>query len=403
VTLTVTDMFCGAGGSSIGVTAVGASVRLAMNHWPVAIETHASNFPGIDHACVNVATSDPAYFPTTDILIASPECDAHTYAGGRKRSRQHPVLFDLDEKDRRKREAEARSRATMFDVPRWTEYHNYLAVIVENVQEIFDWILVEEWLAMMAKLGYRWQICSYNSMFFGGGTFGPRSPQSRDRAYIVFTKERNHRPDLNFWPRAWCSRCDADRDAVQAFKRPDRFRGRYRQQYVYRCPTCNAEVLPYVAPAGSIVDWSLPCPPIGERKRPLAKSIMARIRAYLERHSFDPALVPVTHTSRNGKVEVGGQMPRSVLEPGRTQTAQPETAFAWPLVDTARRNATGRSVDLPLTTVAAEGNHHALVAPFIDTARANDLPRSVDLPLSALSSGNNHYLVFPERGYIVAN
>ena len=402
--LTVTDMFCGAGGSSIGVTAAGASVRLAMNHWPVAIDTHSRNFPGIDHACVNVSTSDPAYFPTTDILIASPECDAHTYSGGRKRSRQHPVLFDLDERDRLKREAEARSRATMFDVPRWAEYHDYAAIIVENVLEIFDWILIEEWFQMMAKLGYRWQVKSFNSMFFGGQV-GPRPPQSRDRTYIAFTKRTNPLPDLDYRPRAWCPKCDADVDAVQRFKRPDRFKGRYRQQYLYRCPnpTCQAEALPYVAPAASIIDWSLPCPPIGERKRPLAKSTIARIRAYLERHGVDPTLVPVTHTSRNGKVEVTGQLPRSCAEPMRTQTGQPETALAWPFVDTARRHATGRSVELPLTAVSAEGNHHALVAPFIDTARANNLPRSVGLPLSVLSSGTNHYLVFPERGYIVNN
>jgi DNA (cytosine-5)-methyltransferase 1 len=404
MTLTVTDMFCGAGGSSIGVTAAGASVRLAMNHWPTAIATHAANFPGIDHACVNISTSDPAYFPTTDILIASPESDAHTYSAGRKRSRQHPVLFDLDEKDRLKREAEARSRATMFDVPRWAEYHDYAAIIVENVLEIFDWILIEEWFQMMAKLGYRWQVCSFNSMFFGGGDqVGPRPPQSRDRTYIALTKRTNPRPDLDYRPRAWCPKCDADVDAVQAFKRPDRFKGRYRQQYLCRCPSCATEALPYVAPAASIIDWSLPCPPIGERKRPLAKSTIARIRAYLERHGVDPALLPVTHTSRNGKVEITGQLPRSCAEPMRIQTGQPETALAWPFVDTARRHATGRSVDLPMTAIAAEGNHHALVAPFIDTARANNIPRPVDLPLSAVSSGNNHYLVCPERGYVVAN
>jgi DNA (cytosine-5)-methyltransferase 1 len=31
--LTVTDMFCGAGGSSLGVTAAGAELCIAMNHW----------------------------------------------------------------------------------------------------------------------------------------------------------------------------------------------------------------------------------------------------------------------------------------------------------------------------------------------------------------------------------
>ena len=37
--LTVTDQFCGAGGSSIGAAAHGFRLRLAMNHWRVALLT----------------------------------------------------------------------------------------------------------------------------------------------------------------------------------------------------------------------------------------------------------------------------------------------------------------------------------------------------------------------------
>lgn len=38
--LTLTDLFCGAGGSSTGAIDVpGVSVRLAANHWDLAIES----------------------------------------------------------------------------------------------------------------------------------------------------------------------------------------------------------------------------------------------------------------------------------------------------------------------------------------------------------------------------
>jgi hypothetical protein len=37
--LTITDQFCGAGGSSIGAAAHGFRLRLAMNHWRVAFST----------------------------------------------------------------------------------------------------------------------------------------------------------------------------------------------------------------------------------------------------------------------------------------------------------------------------------------------------------------------------
>ncbi len=39
--LTITDLFCGAGGSSSGAEQVpGVRVRMAANHWALAVETH---------------------------------------------------------------------------------------------------------------------------------------------------------------------------------------------------------------------------------------------------------------------------------------------------------------------------------------------------------------------------
>ena len=49
--LTITDQFCGAGGSSQGARKLsrkmggGLEIALAMNHWRLAIETHNTNFP----------------------------------------------------------------------------------------------------------------------------------------------------------------------------------------------------------------------------------------------------------------------------------------------------------------------------------------------------------------------
>lgn len=38
--LTATDQFCGAGGSTSGAKAAGVEVKMALNHWDLAIETH---------------------------------------------------------------------------------------------------------------------------------------------------------------------------------------------------------------------------------------------------------------------------------------------------------------------------------------------------------------------------
>lgn len=38
--LRVTDLFSGAGGSSVGLARAGYEIRACANHWPVAVATH---------------------------------------------------------------------------------------------------------------------------------------------------------------------------------------------------------------------------------------------------------------------------------------------------------------------------------------------------------------------------
>jgi site-specific DNA-cytosine methylase len=57
--ITGTDLFCGAGGTSIGAARAGVTLRMAANHNPLAIETHNTNFPDADHDCADVSQTDP--------------------------------------------------------------------------------------------------------------------------------------------------------------------------------------------------------------------------------------------------------------------------------------------------------------------------------------------------------
>ncbi len=73
--LTVTDLFCGAGGSSIGAESVpGVKLIMAANHWRKAVETHQDNFPDAAHDCADVSQVDFRRYRSSDILLASPEC-----------------------------------------------------------------------------------------------------------------------------------------------------------------------------------------------------------------------------------------------------------------------------------------------------------------------------------------
>ena len=126
--ITVTDQFCGAGGSSIGAVKAGAEIYLALNHWSLAVESHNTNFPDTHHDCVDVSAVDPRRYPSTTVLITSPECTSHTYSDGRRKPMQRDLFGENGP-----RPEDERSRATMWDVPRFAEHHQYEIIIVENV------------------------------------------------------------------------------------------------------------------------------------------------------------------------------------------------------------------------------------------------------------------------------
>ena len=347
--LTVTDLFCGAGGSSSGAELVpGVRVRMAANHWRLAVETHNTNLPHADHDVADISQVDPRRYPTTDILWASPECTNHSQARGARRADRQPGLFG----DRLPDEAAERSRATMWDVLRFAEHHRYRAIVVENVVEVRDWVMWPAWVTGLDNLGYAHQVVYLNSMFARAA--GAPAPQSRDRLYVVAWRKGDRAPDIPKWtrPPAWCPRCEKTVRAVQSWKRPDRPRGRYGQQYVYRCPNLDCrgqQVFPDVLPAAVAIDWTLPGERIGDRARPLAPKTLARIEAGLRRYA-QPLLAPAGGTWNDDT--------RPITEPFRTRTTRDTEALVVPL----RNNGVARpAATSPAPTVAAAGNHHALV------------------------------------------
>lgn len=397
--LTITDLFCGAGGSSIGAVAAGARLVMAANHWDLAIETHNTNFPDAAHDCADISQVDPRRYPSTDILLASPECTYHSMANTTKHRTDH---FDPNSKSER-------SRATMWDIPRFAEQHHYQAVIVENVVEVIKWGLDGDgatflaWLQTMDSLGYYHKLVSMNSMVAWP------TPQSRDRLYVVFWRKKNRAPDLEVRPTCWCPRCDSVVEGRQKFKRDDRIAGKYRQQYLYHCVTCHKVAWPLVSPAASAIDWGIEATRIGDRDRPLAESTRRRIEIGLEK--FGPSLVQRsgnTFERKNGYVRAwpvsqprptqtteehhalvmpvngagfgGGARPEH--EPLRTQTGRQDVGLLSPGIMVNLRGGGSKnsaaSTDDPLTTFTASGTHHGLAVPYLhdlrDGSRPDDAP-----------------------------
>jgi DNA (cytosine-5)-methyltransferase 1 len=404
--LTVMDWFCGAGGSSQGAHAVpGLRVERAANHWARAIESHAANFPEVDHYRGDIREAPVDRWPVTDIFWASPECPQWSNARGKKRDFANSMQDDLFGETAPTEEVE-RSRALMEEVPiylRGVQDRGGLvkAGIVENVVDVRSWDQWDRWVGEIRKLGYDTRTIALNSMHAD-----PRSvhqaPQSRDRLYLAYWhRSLGRAPDWSKWlrPRAWCTGCQEWVAALQTFKDPSRDMGRYRQQYVYRCPQvkCRNQIVePSVLPAAVAIDWAIPGQRIGDRAKPLADKTMARIDAGLKKFArpVSPLIVPAGGTWRDSATTVGepmptrttrendglaippllipvdgrdGKEPASANSPLRTQTARNETGLAWlPFIAELRGGGSiARSAMDTLATVTASGNHHGLVTPDI--------------------------------------
>ncbi|WP_037838628.1 DNA cytosine methyltransferase [Streptomyces albus] len=386
MTLTVMDWFCGAGGSSQGIDAVpGVEVTLAANHWQLAIDSHASNFPRVRHERGDIRDLPVHRWPVATGFWASPECKKWTGARGKKRdyAAADTPLPGLPGLQPTPPEEDERSRALMWDVPKYLEGVQrrgklVLFGVVENVVEARtgrDW---DRWLRDFHHLGYKTRLIAFNSMH-AQHTRTPRSPQSRDRLYLAYWHTSLGRdPDFDKWlrPQAYCPGCDRTVQAIQVFKNPRRDMGRYRQSYLYRCPstTCrNTPVEPETLPALAAIDPAIPAGRIGDRpKTPdkphgLRPATIDRITAgittywlpllnsphkHAEALTLPPFLVPLR----------GG---------GDKERARPATA--------------------PLNTVSAEGNHHGyvpphLLVPYYGTSKAT----TADRPIGALTTRDRY-------------
>lgn len=358
-TLEATDLFCGAGGSSLGLEFVCCplcgrqliKVTQALNHWDLAVQAHNENFPDADHDLHDVEVVPASRFRRTPLLWASPECVHHAYCRGKKSED----------------ESAERSRMTMNDVVRFTAFHRYDAVIVENVIEARLWEPFDDWFESIENLGYEGQIVFFNSQF------ALPTPQSRDRMYCVFWRKGLERPALDFRPLSWCSECETTVQGMQWWKKaspgslrtePGKFMwGRYGQQYYYVCPHCWNTVAPAVVGAKSIIDWSTPMTRIGDRPRPLARKTRERIRTGIKRLNTTE---PIT-------VQVGGHLFErpgyarvwSVEDPLRTVTGSQYMGVVVPsaVLRTGGQSASPKDSREPMGTITAHDRQLSLLAP----------------------------------------
>ncbi|WP_181312488.1 DNA cytosine methyltransferase [Nocardioides campestrisoli] len=453
MTLTITDLFCGGGGSSTGAIQIpGVEIKIAANHWDLAVAVHNANHPDADHAAVDLHEEDPRYFPRTDILWASPECTKWSQASGGKYasvtdeldllSLLDPELVDEDPETA----IVQRSRLLMFDVLRFAEHHRYAAMVIENVVDVATnakyrdaWTL---WRRALARLGYDFRVVSVNSMH--AQAHGDPAPQSRDRLYVVCWLKGNRAPNIDavLRPLAWCPSCTEVVEAQQSWKN-GRTVGKYRSQYVYVHAGCGTIVEPGYLPAAAAIDWTLRGTRIGDRPKPLADKTRRRIAAGIARYwapfhleaggnQYDAAdpkhpaygspngyyrawsthdTLKTLHTQETKALVVplegrAGDRCSSTGTPLRTQTSRHLDALVQPFMLERRFDYRTRGLDEPMATVTANDTSKALIEPppFLAELRGGGSDaRPTRDPLSTVTaSGNHHALITSYYGQSTA-
>jgi DNA (cytosine-5)-methyltransferase 1 len=318
----IIDLFAGGGGASVGIeAATKRPVDIAINHSPVAMEVHAANHPRTLHLEADVWEVQPKLAVgkrRVSLLWLSPDCCHHSVAKGGK-----PLDQGL--------------RSLAWVGVRWAREVRPDVIGLENVPEFESWGPLDSdghpikarkgetfrrWKRELEKLGYRVEHRVLDASHFG-------APTKRRRLFLV-------------------ARCDG-------------------QPICWPAPTHGPGLLP-LHTAAECIDWSLPCPSIFERKKPLAEKTLWRIAQGIKRFVLEnprPFIVKVNHGRHEDRSESLDQ-PLSTV----TATQRGHALVAPTLIQTSygeREGQRPRYLDLhqPLGTVVAQGGKHALVTAFL--------------------------------------
>lgn len=336
----VIDLFCGAGGESQGIHwALGDDIKLfAVNHWERACETHARNFPKDECVCQDIQTVIPTSLVKdrqVELMWASPECTNFSVARGGK---------PMDDQ----------SRCTPFDILRWLTMLDVKRLIVENVKEFVTWGPLGkddrpipnrkgEFFGMFVNairaMGYTvdWRLC--NAADFG-------APTTRTRFYLQAVRGGKK----IIWPKATYGKAsDLMEDGLFSDGRK-----------------------PWI-PASKIIDWSLPCEAIDDRRKPLVEATMKRILNGIEKYWGEDAAPFLVRY--NG----GINRHHPITEPVPVLDTSNRYGIVQPLICEMRGNSGCRPTTEPLSTVSTSGAHHALIMEYFGNGVCHD-PQQKPLP-----------------------
>ena len=376
----VVDNFAGGGGASIGMEfALGCPVDIAINHDADAIAMHKVNHPYTEHYQEDVFAINPEQVTggrPVGVLWASPDCKHFSRAKGGK-----PV--------------DKKIRGLSWVILKWamSERSAPRCIFMENVEEIQTWGPLKEIDGKMkpdpARAGetFKGFLCMLTSgigkghaAFLEACEFLELDPDGE--AADKLARGLGYTVDYRV-----LKACDYGAPTIR--KRFYLVARRDGLPIVFPEPTHGKGKKPYRT-AAECIDWSVPCPSIFGRKKPLAENTLRRISRGLDKFVIrNPRPYIMSNNTNNA--------PHGTDEPLATVTTGNRNYLCAPTVTKFQQNSLGQSPDKPLDTVMAGAPRFGVVAPSLlqyhseqeaDGARGQEVKR----PLMTVD-GSNRYAV----------
>ena len=272
----VVDLFAGGGGASEALRqALGRDPDIAINHDEWAIGMHAANHPFTRHMREDIWHADPVRevgAAPVGWLHASPDCTHFSQAkGGQPRSRATRSLSWVVMKW-------AGTLARAGRAPR--------IISLENVEQILKWgpLVAKRCKATGRVLKLDGSVAARGERVPLGEQFLVPDPRHAGRTWRQFVSALRGLGYLVEWKKLTAS------DFGAGTSRTRLFMVARRDGEAIRWPAPTHGKAPGLQPfvtAADCIDWSIPCPSIFERKKPLADATLRRVAKGLKRYVLD--------------------------------------------------------------------------------------------------------------------
>lgn len=385
------DNFAGGGGASTGFElATGRPVDIAINHNMEALSMHSINHPHTDHYCESVWDVDPIKVckgRPVEAAWFSPDCKYFSKAkGGQPIDSKIRGLAWVKLRWLSKKKPIVNFLENVEEFKKWGPVNKEGKAIKEREGETFDGFMKAittglkpnhpSWREAITELGIQYDIKEKYKLFKG---FGYRAEWRELRASDYGAPTIRKRFFL-------VSRCDDLPIEWPAITHGN--------------PSLEASkqgnLTPW-KPASDIIDFSIPCKSIFGRNRPLAEKTLQRIAKGIKRYVIDcddPFIIPNHECAPFITEHANGSSQRNMPanEPLRTICAQVKGghfAVVQAFLKKASELDAANDDCKPNTTNNREGEE-TLTTSSLVTLRNNNFGNSLDNPIPTITAGGQH-------------